>query len=53
MATKNHNPMTHMYYYLRVERWKWMRFKSVCAQKGRSMRGVLVQFIDAFLDANE
>ena len=53
MATKNHNGITHMYYYLRVKRWTWARFKGVCAKKGKPMREVLVDFINAYVEANE
>ena len=53
MATKNHNPMTHTYYYLRVKRWEWARFKSICAKKGKSMSSVLGEFITAYVGANE
>ena len=53
MATKNHNPVTHTYYYLRVERWVWAQFKSICAKKGKNMRSVLVDCLKAYVDANK
>ena len=53
MATKNHNTITHTYYYLRMNRWKWARFKAVCAKKGRPMRQVISDFVDAYTEANE
>ena len=53
MATKNHNPVTQTYYYRRAERWLWARLKSICSKKGKSMRGVLIEFIKAYCDAND
>ena len=53
MATKNHNPVTHTYYYLRTERWFWAQFKMVCAKKGKNIRSVLMEFIRAYVDANK
>ena len=53
MASKNHNPITHTYYYLRINRFLWTRFKSACAKRGEPMRVIIVKLIKAWTEKNE
>ena len=53
MATKNYNPVRDVYYYFKVPRYLWARFKSVCAKRGHSMRATLEKLVTADIDAHE
>ena len=53
MATKNYNPGRDIYYYFIVPRYLWSKFKSICSRKGKSMRDILQQLVEAYVDAND
>lgn len=52
MATKNYNPVKDTYYYFKVPRYLWTRFKSVCAKKNKPMREILQKLVEAYVNAN-
>ena len=50
--TKHYNPVTHIYYYLKIDRFLWTTFKACCAKRDRSMRSIIEDLIRAWIKAN-